>query len=288
MLGWLQAQAVTHVAMESTGVYWKPLVNLLESTELEATVVNARHIKAVPGRKTHVKHAEWIADLLRHGLLRASFIPDRPQRELRELARYRRTLIEQRSHEASGCRRCWREPTSSSVTLPLMCSASGRAMPEALVQGQSDPTTLAQLAKAGLKKKTAQLEQAPRGMVGPHQRLMLRQLLNHVDFLARQIGLLDREMAERMRPFEAAIEMLDPIAARRGKKRAQVAVAQSLLVAIYHMLKDGTMHHHLGADYFEKRDRDHLVRRAVSRLQHLGYRSRLRRSPDRDRRVFSG
>jgi len=179
--------------MESTGVYWKPLVNLLESTKLEAMVVNAWHIKAVPGRKTDVKDAEWIADLLRHGLLRASFIPDRPQRELRELARYRRTLIEQRSHEAQ---RLQKVLEGANIKLSDVASdvlgASGRAMLEAQVKGQSDPTTLAQLAKACLKKKTAQLEQALRGMIGPHQRLMLRHLLNHVDFLARQIGLLDR------------------------------------------------------------------------------------------------
>ncbi len=96
---WLVAEGVTHVAMESTGVYWKPVFNLLEGSELELLVVNARHIKAVPGRKTDVKDAEWIADLLRHGLLQASFVPNRDQRELRELVRYRRTLIEQRAHE---------------------------------------------------------------------------------------------------------------------------------------------------------------------------------------------
>lgn len=144
---WLLGLGVTQVAMESTGIYWKPIYNLLEGTDLGLLVVNARHIKAVPGRKTDVKDAEWIADLLRHGLLRGSYIPDRGQRELRELVRYRRRLIEERSREAE---RLHKTLEGANVKLGAVASnilgVSGRAMLDALVSGRDDPETLAGLA----------------------------------------------------------------------------------------------------------------------------------------------
>ncbi len=137
---WLVAEGVTHVAMESTGVYWKPVFNLLEGCELELLVVNARHIKAVPGRKTDVKDAEWIADLLRHGLLQASFVPNREQRELRELVRYRRTLIEQRSHEVQRVQKVLEGANVklSDVATDIM-GVSGRAMLRAMIEGEQSP-----------------------------------------------------------------------------------------------------------------------------------------------------
>src|SRR5256885_1268653 len=169
---WLAAEQVSHVAMESTGVYWKPVYNLLENRGLELLVVNARHIKNVPGRKTDVKDAEWIADLLRHGLLRASFIPGRDERELRELVRYRRTVIEQRAHDVQRIQKVLEGANIklSDVASDIM-GASGRAMLERLIEGEDDPVALSQLAQKGLRKKQDQLQQALAGSIGSHQRL---------------------------------------------------------------------------------------------------------------------
>jgi transposase len=352
---WLAAEQVSHVAMESTGVYWKPVYNLLENRGLELLVVNARHIKNVPGRKTDVKDAEWIADLLRHGLLRASFIPGRDERELRELVRYRRTVIEQRAHDVQRIQKVLEGANIklSDVASDIM-GASGRAMLERLIEGEDDPVALSQLAQKGLRKKQDQLQQALAGSIGAHQRAMLRHLLDHVKFLERQIEELDGQIQERTRPFEQVIDHLDAIwglgrrsveeilaeigvdmsrwpthrhiaswakispgnhesagkrysgrtgmgnrwlrailveaarnvsrnphsyyaalyhrlSQRRGKKRAMVAVAHSLLVAIYHMIKDGTLHHDLGSDHFERLDRGQIARRAIRRLERLGY-----------------
>ena len=352
---WLAAEQVSHVAMESTGVYWKPVYNLLENRGLELLVVNARHIKNVPGPKTDVKDAEWIADLLRHGLLRASFIPGRDERELRELVRYRRTVIEQRAHDVQRIQKVLEGANIklSDVASDIM-GASGRAMLERLIEGEDDPVALSQLAQKGLRKKQDQLQQALAGSIGAHQRAMLRHLLDHVKFLERQIEELDGQIQERTRPFEQVIDHLDAIwglgrrsveeilaeigvdmsrwpthrhiaswakispgnhesagkrysgrtgmgnrwlrailveaarnvsrnphsyyaalyhrlSQRRGKKRAMVAVAHSLLVAIYHMIKDGTLHHDLGSDHFERLDRGQIARRAVRRLERLGY-----------------
>jgi transposase len=156
---WLQDRSITHVAMESSGVYWKPVYNLLESTDIEVLVVNAQHIKAVPGRKTDVKDAVWIADLLRHGLLRGSFIPDRPQRELRDLVRHRRSLIQQRARVVSQVEKLLE---SANVKLSAVVSdltgVSGRAMLEALAEGRTEPALLAKLARGSLRGKQASLE----------------------------------------------------------------------------------------------------------------------------------
>ena len=209
---WLTGRSVSHVAMESTGVYWKPVYNLLEATGLELLVVNARHIKAVPGRKTDVRDAEWIADLLRHGLLRGSFIPDRPQRELRELVRYRKRLIEERAREAA---RLHKTLEGANVKLGAVASdilgVSGRAMLTALVEGRDDPEVLASLAVGKLRDKRERLVAALRGLIGPHQRRLLAAQLRHVDFLDAEIASLSAEVEERMRPFEAAIELADGI-----------------------------------------------------------------------------
>src|SRR3990170_8131304 len=183
MADWFVEKGVTHVAMESTGVYWKPVYNVLEEG-FTVLVVNAHHIKAVPGRKTDVKDAEWIADLLRHGLVRGSFIPDRPQRELRELVRHRRSLIQQR---AQVINRIQKVLEGANIKLASVASdvvgVSGRAMLQAMIAGVGDPRALADLAKGVLRKKRPQLEAALHGLVGPHQRLLLQSQLRHLDFL---------------------------------------------------------------------------------------------------------
>ena len=351
---WLREKGITHVAMESTGVYWKPIYNLLED-DFTLLVVNAHHIKAVPGRKTDVKDAEWIADLLRHGLVQGSFIPDRPQRELRELVRYRRSLIQERSQVIN---RIQKVLEGANIKLSAVASnvvgASGRAMLEAMVSGTEDARALAALAKGNLRNKRSALEEALHGLMGAHQRMMLQSQLRHLDFLDQEIARLDEEVGQRMRPFEEDIQRVDAIpglgrrlieqvvaevgldmsrfpsaehlsswaricpgnnesagkrhsgrtghanpwlcsslveaawaairtkttylsaqyhriAARRGKKRAIVAVAHSILVIIYHMLRDHTSYRDLGGNYFDERQRLQTTRRAVNRLQRLGY-----------------
>lgn len=351
---WLAARGVTHVAMESTGVYWKPVFNLLEDS-FTLLVVNAYHIKVVPGRKTDVNDAQWIADLLRHGLVRGSFIPDRPHRELRELIRYRRSLIQQRSQQVN---RIQKVLEGANIKLAAVASnvvgASGRAMLEALVAGTEDPKALAALAKGRLTEKRDALELALMGRVQAHQRLLLASQLRHLDFLDEEVSRLSEEVSNRMRPFNQVLQRLDAIpglgmrtieqvvaeiglnmgqfpssahlaswarvcpgnnesagkrktghtghanpwlrsalveaawaasrkkdsylaaqyhriAARRGKKRAIMAVAHSILVIIYHMLKTGSSYADLGGNYFDELSRESAKKRAVRRLQRLGY-----------------
>ncbi len=160
---YLVSKGCTHVAMESTGVYWKPIYNILEGTGIEVLVVNAQDIKAVPGRKTDVKDAEWICDLLRHGLLRGSFIPGRPQRELRELVRYRKELVRERAREVNRLQKVLEGANIKlgDVATDVM-GKSGHAMIEALVVGETDPELLASLAKGRLKKKSERLASALR------------------------------------------------------------------------------------------------------------------------------
>ncbi len=318
-------------------------------------MINARDIKQVPGRKTDVKDAEWIADLLRHGLVKGSFIPDRDQRELRELARYRQSLIRERSREANRVQKVLEGANIklSSVATNVL-GVSGRSMIEAIIAGNEDASALAKMAKGRLKSKTAELEKSLKGLVGPHQRMLLLTQMRHIEFLDRQIAELSDEIGERMRPFDEAIERIDEIpgigrkaaesilaeigldmnrfpsaahiaswaglcpgnnesagkrrsgrttkgnvwlksslvqaaqsashtkntylsaqyrriAARRGSKRAIVAVAHSILVILYHMLKSGTPYIDLGQDYFDKRNEDAIVRRTIKRLEGLGY-----------------
>jgi transposase len=222
---WLTAAGCTHVAMESTGVYWKPVYNLLEGS-LEVLVVNARHIKAVPGRKTAVKDCEWIADLLRHGLLQPSFIPDRPQRELRELTRYRTSLIQERTAEVNRLQKVLEGANIklAAVATDIM-GTSGREILAALVGGTSEPTTLAQLARGRWREKIPQLEQALAGQFGLHQRFMVAQQLAHIDFLDEVIERVSAEVAERVRPFEEAVALLDTIPGV-GRRTAEVLVAE--------------------------------------------------------------
>src|SRR3954451_10911595 len=197
---WLAAAGCTHVAMESTGVYWKPLYNLLEAS-FELLLVNAQHIKQVPGRKTDVKDCEWLADLLRHGLLRGSFVPDRPQRELRELTRYRTSLVRARTAEAN---RLQKTLEGANVKLAAVATdilgKSGRDILAALVAGETDSAHLAQLAKGRLREKLPALERALVGRFGAHQRFLVAQQLAHLDFLDAAIAEVSAEVAERLRP----------------------------------------------------------------------------------------
>ena len=223
---WLRQMAVSVVAMESSGVYWKPVFNILEAGGFELLVVNARHMKAVPGRKTDVKDAEWIADLLRHGLLRASFIPSREERELRELTRYRRTLIQERAQEVQRLQKVLEganiklEDVISDVT-----GVNGRRFLAALLEEDYDPEIVAASATYGLQRKQELLAQALRGTVGAHQRFLLDQVLAHIDFLEQRIASLDKEVETRFRPFEPLIERLDQIPGL-GVRAAQEILAE--------------------------------------------------------------
>lgn len=353
---WITSKGCTHVAMESTGVYWKPIYNILEHYNLkEVLVVNAQHIKAVPGRKTDVKDSEWIADLLRHGLLKGSFIPNREQRELKELVGYRKSLVEERTREVN---RIQKVLEGAGIKLASVASdvtgVSGRAMLDAIISGVDDPSILAQMAKGRLKSKVDQLEQALVGFVGNHQKMMIRTQLRHIDYLDQEIAVLDREVEELMRPFEQEIKQLDEItgiglrssqvilacigtdmsrfpssahisswsglcpgnnesagkrrktktnkgnpllrttliqaakvashtkdtylsaqyhriAARRGANKAAVAVAHSILVIIYTMLKTHLPYKDMGADYFAKVNSKAIANRAIKQLEMLGY-----------------
>ena len=350
---WLLAAGCTHVVMESTGVLWKPVFNLLEGS-FELLLVNAHHVKAVPGRKTDVKDCEWLAELLRHGLLRPSFVPDRPQRELRELTRYRTTLVQERSAEVT---RLQKTLEGANIKLGAVASnvagRSAREMIEGLLADTPDPARLADLARGRLREKLPALERALTGRVGPHQRFLLAQQLAHIDYLDAAIERVSAEIAERLRPFDETLTRLATIpgvgrriaeivaaelgldvarfptaghlaawaglapgnhesagkrlsgttrkgspalrtalveaaqaaartkdtylgaqyrrlAARRGQKRAVVAVAHTILVIIYHLLRDGTTYRELGAGYFDQRDRTAIEHRLVRRLEALG------------------
>ncbi|HEX4714653.1 MAG TPA: IS110 family transposase [Ktedonobacteraceae bacterium] len=200
LLDWLKAAECTHVAMESTGVYWKPIYNILEG-HFELLVVNAQHIKAVPGRKTDVKDAEWIADLLQHGLLKGSYIPPAPQRELRELTRYRVSLIQERARAVNRLQKTLEDTNLKlgDVATDIM-GKSARAMLEALLAGQTDPSQLADLERGRLKAKRVQLEEALVGTVKPHHRFMLSEQLVLIDTLDEAIERVSQEIAQRLDP----------------------------------------------------------------------------------------
>ncbi|WJQ15099.1 IS110 family transposase [Geobacillus stearothermophilus] len=226
LVDWLKEKKVTHVAMESTGVYWKPVYNLLEGESIEVLVVNAQHIKVVPGRKTDVKDAEWIADLLRHGLLRGSYIPDRAQRELRELVRYRRSLIEERARELN---RIQKVLEGANIKLASVVSdisgVSAQQILRALIEGTDDPAVLAQLAKGRLKQKIGELRRALKGIMGPHQRMMLSEQCRHIEYLDEASARLSREIEERTRPFHEALELMETIPGV-GRQSAEHIIAE--------------------------------------------------------------
>jgi transposase len=222
---WLEEGGVTHVAMESTGVYWKPVWNLLEE-RFTLLLVNAAHVKVVPGRKRDVGDAQWLAELLRHGLLRGSFVPDRPARELRELTRYRSSLVRERTAEVN---RLHKTLEGANIKLGSVVSeltgVSARAMLGELVAGQEDAAALAELAVGQLRNKRPELEQALTGRMSAHQRFMLAQHLALIDSLDEQIAVVGAEIAERLRPFEPQLVILDSIPGI-GRWSAEVILAE--------------------------------------------------------------
>jgi transposase len=353
MAEWLKAEGVTHVAMESTGVYWKPVFNVLEE-EFEVLLVNARMIKHVPGRKTDVADCQWIARLLQHGLLKGSFIPPRWQRELRDLTRQRAQLTDERSRTSNRIQKVLEDANVKlgSVATDVL-GVSGRLMLKAIVGGQDDPQQLADLAQRRLRNKIPQLEEALCGKLNDHHRWMLRLLLDQWEATEKFIARLDERIAELTRPHQPVLERLDAIPGidrriaevliaeigpdvtpfptdahlaswaglcpgnnesagkkrsgkttkgsrwlrqalvqaawaasrkknsyfhaharalmrRRGSKRGAIAVAHSLLLVIYHILRGRGEYNDLGRDYLDRLREKQLIKFHVKRLQQLG------------------
>ena len=379
MLDWLTEWAVTTVAIESTGEFWKSVFNLLEGN-FEVILVNSKHVKQVPGRKTDVKDAEWLAELLSYGLLKASYIPAKPQRDLRDLTRHRVKLVQERARIVNRVQKVLEHANIklASVASDVM-GVSGRQMMAALVEGETDPALMAELAKGRLRNKIAELEKALTGVVRPHHRFMLAQHLSHIDFLDEQLERVTDEIGQRVelmsRPQEPgeggssvngerkttktltwaeSVELLDSapgvdkraaeivlaetgidmgqfpsadhhtawaglapgnnqsgskrrraktregnrnlrqimvqiawaasrkkgsyaqslyrrLAGRRGKKRAIIAVARTLLESFYYMLSRAEPYRELGGDYFNKRRKDVKVNVLTKQLEKLGY-----------------
>lgn len=222
---WLAQAGCTQIAMESTGSYWLPIWNLLEEA-FHLVLVNAAHLKRVPGRKTDVSDAAWLADLLRHGLVRSSMVPDRGERELRELTRYRTTLVRERAAELNRL-----EKTLEGANIKLGAVASevlgksGRAMVEGLIAGETDAEALAALARGQLRRKLEVLRQALEGQIRPHQQFLLGRQLTHIDQLTALIDEVSAEIEERLAPFAELIDRLDAIPGV-GVWTAQVILAE--------------------------------------------------------------
>lgn len=353
---WLQEAGCEMVAMESTGVYWKPLYNLFELLDINAIVVNAAHMKAVPGRKTDMKDAEWIADLLRHGLLKASFIPGREQRELRDLTRYRKSLIEERSRELNRLQKVLETANIklSSVLTDTNGKSLRRLLEKIAVNEAPDAGETARLIHQSLLPKLNDIMLAMDGITTPLQRALLSQILGHIDELERRIASLDELVERYMAGYAEALAAIDQIpgvgtrsaqvilaeigtdmsrfpsaehlcswagiapgnhqsagkrksgktnkgnktlksiliqcaksakrvkgsyfsaqfnriSARRGKNRAAVAVAHSILTVIYHILKERVPYRDLGSDYYDSIHREHKINGYLKRLHALGW-----------------
>jgi transposase len=223
---WMASEGVTQVVMEATGQYWKTPWYVLEERGFDLMLVNARHVKIVPGRKTDVKDAEWLAELLEHGLLRGSFVPPAAIRELRDLTRYRKRLVQAHSAE---CQRVQKTLEDAGIKLDSVASdvlgVSGRAMLKALVAGERDPKVLAELAKGKLRAKIPQLRRALRGRFKEHHALLLRVALDHVEHLEAAVTTLDDEVDRVMAPFAEARDRLDTITGV-GKRAAECIVAE--------------------------------------------------------------
>jgi transposase len=211
LLDWLQQANCSHVAMESTGVYWKPIYNILEG-HLEVVVVNAQHLKGVPGRKTDVRDSEWLAECFQLGLLKASFIPPAPVRELRDLTRYRTSLIRERARTANRLQKVLEDANIklAGVVTDIQ-GVSAWAMLQAIVEGNTDPEAMADLAKGLLRKKREQLVSALSGRVKPHHRFLIAEHLSQIEYLEEAIQRISVEVAERLRPFELEVKRLDSI-----------------------------------------------------------------------------
>ncbi len=226
LVDWLQDLRIDDIAMEATGSYWKPVYNLFEATGMRPIVGNAAHLKAVPGRRTDVKDAEWLCDLHRHGLVKASFIPARAQRELREVSRYRSTVVAERAAEANRIAKVLEGGNIklASVVTEIL-GVSSREMLAALASGVEDPEVLAKMARGRLESKHDELVAALRGRMTDHQRKMLLMQLEHVSFLDAQIAQLDALVAERLGPLESEIERLDSIPGV-SQRTAEVILAE--------------------------------------------------------------
>jgi transposase len=351
---WLLLEGCTHVAMESTGIYWKPIYAILEGG-FQIVVANAQHVKKVPGRKTDVKDAEWIADLLCHGLLRASFVPPKPVRELRDLTRYRRKLVESRSAERNRLLKLLESANIklASVTADVF-GVSGQLMLRALIEGKATPQEMAELAKRRLRSKIPQLALALEGKLEEHHRFLLQLQLDRLEAVEKDLTTLEQRIQEKLKPYATQLALLQEIPgvdwtlaaviiaelgvdmsvfqsvsqlaswagvcpgnnesagkrkssripkgnvylktalveaansaarakgtylrdkfyrlkARRGYKRAAVAVAHKILVSIYHMLSQNVSYNDLGDLYLDKLNKQHLTRNLVHRLERLGY-----------------
>jgi len=359
---WLAQSQVTHVAMESTGVYWKPIYNILEGG-FEVLLVNARHVKNVPGRKTDVKDSEWLAHLLQCGLLKASFIPPRPQREWRDLTRTRAQLVRQKASVANRIQKVLEDANIKLASVATdALGASGRAMLDAIIGGQEDAEQLAEMSKGLLRNKRPELKLALQGRVTEHHRFLLKEMLDDLRHVESKMAVLESEIAKRLLPFQDEVERLCTIpgvdkvtawgllseiglnmdqfpsaghlaswagmcpgnfesagkrlsgrmrkgsaflrrhlsqagwavstkrdsylsalfrrlAARRGKKRAIMAVGHAILVIAYSLLKRKQNYFELGVDYFDKNQGDTLKRSLVRRLERLGHVVTLQRAP---------
>jgi transposase len=222
---WLEAHAVTHVAMESTGVYWKPVFYVLEEA-MTCLLVNAAHVKKVPGRKTDVQDCVWLAQLLEHGLLRGSFVPPPPLRELRDLTRYRKVLIQERTREANRLHKVLEDAGIKLATVASdILGVSGRDMLHALVAGTTDPVVLADLARGTLRKKLPALRQALTGRFRPHHAFMVSQHFGHLDYLDEAIAALSARIEEALRPFARQQQRLDSIPGI-AQRTAEVLIAE--------------------------------------------------------------
>lgn len=356
LTNWLLEEKCEMIAMESTASYWKPLYNLFELSGLPAMVVNAQHMKSLPGRKTDMKDAEWISDLLQHGLLRASFIPDRDQREIREVSRYRKSLIEERSRELN---RLQKMLEGGNIKLGSMLThingKSGRKFLELLLSGEEiSLEAVDRLRNYQLHSSAEELLQSLDGFLSPLQKKLLRSILDHIDDMTRRIEDIDKIIKEYMKEYEDAIKALEEIPGvgevgaqtiiseigvdmsrfptashlcswagvapgnnesagkrrsgrttkgnitlkttliqcahgaskrkgtffyaqyqrikiRRGSKIAAMAVAHSILVAVYHMLKDNVPFYDLGSDFYNKFNREKKIRSYLNKLSELGY-----------------
>jgi transposase len=222
---WLEAHRVTDVAMESTGVYWKPVFYVLEDA-FTCLLVNAAHIKQVPGRKTDIKDCAWIAQCLEHGLLRGSFVPPAPIRELRDLTRHRRVLTEERTRAANRLHKLLQDAgiKLASVASDIL-GVSGRAMLEALVSGTTDPAVLAELARGRLRQKLPALRHALAGRFRPHHAFLVGQLLGHIDYLDESIATVSAEVDDRLAPFAQQLTHLDTIPGI-NQRTAEVVIAE--------------------------------------------------------------
>jgi len=225
LCGWLKQLGIQMVAMESTGSYWKPIFNIMEVEEVPAILVNAQHIKAVPGRKTDVKDSEWIAKLLRHGLLKASFVQPRKDRETKELVRYRGSIIEERAREYNRIDKVLQGANIKLSSVAGIDTKSGMEMIDSIADGKFEPEMLAQMAKGTMRSKIDKLQKALTGLIQPHQQMLLRSMLNHIDALTQQISDLDAEIKKRLEDVQDIIEALDGITGV-GETTAQVIISE--------------------------------------------------------------